>query len=303
VKAAVFLLVALLLTGCRVDDQAANANASPPQDDLSGLRSDMKKVEPFFSPMGKPKRYDWLGSHNEPGQTFDQYLASNAARPAADRRKIYFLPLGKFDPKQQKVLDAAAGYLEAFYNLPVTKMPPRTLAAPTRADDRRRTPGSTREQIRTGYIMDTTLKPLVPGDAAALIAFTNVDLFADSSTSFVFGQANARDRVGIWSISRLGERANEATFLRRVLKIAVHETGHMFGFAHCTKYECVMSGTNYLGETDRRPIDACPECMAKVCWLTRVSPSERYRKLADLCRRNGLEKESKEFEQKMLALR
>lgn len=302
-KGAAILLLALLLTGCRVDEQAANANSSTPQDDLTELRTAMKEVGPFFQPMRSPQRYDWLGSHNEPGQTFDQYLASNPTRPSADRRRIYLMPLGNFSRKEQKVLDVAAAYLEAFYNLPVTKMPARALAMPVGAGDRRRTPGSKSEQVRTGYIVDTVLKRAVPGDAAGLIAFTNVDLFSDSSMSFVFGQASARDRVGIWSIYRLGERADGATFLRRVLKIAAHETGHLFGFAHCTKYECVMSGTNYLGETDRRPIDACPECMAKVCWLTLISPAERYRKLADLCRRNGLDKEAKEFEAKRSAVR
>src|SRR3712207_7363776 len=39
--------------------------------------------------------------------------------------------------------------------------------------------------------------------------------------------------------------------LLRTLKIAAHETGHMFSVRHCTKYECVMNGSNHLGETDR----------------------------------------------------
>ena len=35
----------------------------------------------------------------------------------------------------------------------------------------------------------------------------------------------------------------------------MHETGHMFSMRHCTKYECLMSGTNHMGETDRRPLE------------------------------------------------
>ncbi len=149
--------------------------------------------------------------------------------------------------------------------------------------------------------MDKILKPILPADAAALIAFTDVDLFPDSSMSFVFGQASMDERVGVWSLKRLVDK-NHTTFLLRVLKIATHETGHMFSFKHCTKYECVMSGTNQLAETDRRPIDACPECMAKVCWMSDVSPSERYRKLAAFCRKNNLVKEVEVFEKKLTAV-
>jgi archaemetzincin len=64
-----------------------------------------------------------------------------------------------------------------------------------------------------------------------------------------------------------------------------------------------MSGTNHLGETDSRPIDACPECMAKICWFSHVSPADRYRRLADFCRQNGLKKEGGEFEKKLAAVR
>jgi len=120
--------------------------------------------------------------------------------------------------------------------------------------------------------------------------------------NYVFGQASLEDRVAVWSLSRLGERTDQTTFLKRTLKIAVHETAHIFGFKHCTKYECVMSGTNSLAETDRRTIDACPECMAKICWMTNTSPRERYEKLAAFCQRYGLTIEAEEFKRKAAAV-
>jgi hypothetical protein len=63
-----------------------------------------------------------------------------------------------------------------------------------------------------------------------------------------------------------------------------------------------MSGSNQLNETDRRPIDACPECMAKVCWLSHQEPSARYKRLAEFCRKNGLEADAVEFEKKETAV-
>jgi archaemetzincin len=143
---------------------------------------------------------------------------------------------------------------------------------------------------------------MLPKDAAALIAFTNDDLYPDDTMSFVFGQASLENRVGVWSLARLEFKANRATFLQRTLKIAAHETGHMFSMRHCTKYECVMSGTNHIAETDRRPIDACPECTAKICWLSDIAVAERYKKLADFFRKNGLAKEAGEFDRKGAAV-
>ena len=64
-----------------------------------------------------------------------------------------------------------------------------------------------------------------------------------------------------------------------------------------------MSGTNSLAETDRRPLDVCPECMAKIALLSKIDPATRYRNLAAFCGQNGLDVEAKEFRQKLAALR
>jgi hypothetical protein len=64
----------------------------------------------------------------------------------------------------------------------------------------------------------------------------------------VFGQASLADRVGVWSIYRNGEIDGDETerrkFLRRTLKTALHETGHMLGIPHCIAFECGMNGSN-----------------------------------------------------------
>jgi archaemetzincin len=73
----------------------------------------------------------------------------------------------------------------------------------------------------------------------------------------------------------------------------MHETGHMFGMRHCTKYECLMSGTNHLAETDRRPLDNCPQCMAKVAWAMNYDTVERYKNLAAFWKKNKKPDEEK----------
>jgi len=286
-----------------IENSASNTTTTrQDQKEIQTLRAAMSKVEPFFKPMGKPEAYDWLGSYNERGQTFDEYLESIPTLPTIERKTIYVLPIGKFTPQQRKIIDITAGYLEAFYDLQVRTMRSQPIKRPLNAKDQRLLKYSKAPQIRTGYLMDEVLKPQLPNDAAALIAFTSDDLYPDETMFFVFGQASLEDRVGVWSLARLDDNAGYDKFLLRTLKIAAHETGHMFSMRHCTKYECVMSGTNQLAETDRRPIDACPECMAKVCWLSEITPVARYKRLAEFCRSNGLFKEAGDFTRKAAAV-
>src|SRR6476661_7657031 len=96
---AVALLVALTLAGCSGSPPAVNSSpASAYTDDtVTRFGPAMERIRPFFRPMGKPRAYDWLGSHNEPGQTFAQYLESEPTKPTAERQKIYVLPLGTFN--------------------------------------------------------------------------------------------------------------------------------------------------------------------------------------------------------------
>lgn len=297
----IFAFVALTCSKPAGEKPAGNMTAAREgKKEIKQLRDNIKKIEPFFKVMGKPGNSDWLASHNEPGQTFEEYLDAEPTKPTKERQKIYVLPLGTFNVKQQKIIEVTATYLEVFYDLPVEQMPSRTLTA-TWPNFRQNKLTKTR-QVKTEFILKDILTPMLPMDAAALIAFTVDDLYPDEAMNYVFGQASLENRVGVWSLARLDDNTDERGFLLRTLKIAAHETGHMFSMRHCTKYECLMSGTNHLKETDSRPIDACPECTAKICWLTDIDQKERYTKLAAFCRKNGLNKEADEFTRKSATL-
>jgi len=301
------LLATLVLfnTCCRETQNSQNTAGSPaasPKADarIVSLHEVIKKVEPFFKRMGKPQPADWLTAFHEDGQTFDQWLASAPTLPTSERNKIYVLPLGQFSVQQKKIIRITAGYLEAFYGLAVEELPQRPLNAEFPNVRHSKLMGT--RQIKTAYLLGTVLPPLLPADGAALIAFTDQDLYPDETMSYAFGQASLDDRVGIWSLLRLKD-PNFERYLRRTIKIATHETGHMFSMKHCIAYECVMSGSNHIGETDRRPLDACPECSAKVWWLSNSDPAERYKTLAEYCLRNGLEQVGREFEKKAAAVK
>lgn len=295
-----------LSSGCAETTKEGALNAPPaneaPAAAPENLRGAMKAVEPFFEPMGKPGAMDWLATFSEPGQTFEQYLNCSPTLPTAERRTIYIQPLGKFTPEEKNAVELTAEFMTAFYNLPAKILPQENFAEPLSLKNYRINRAWKIKQIRTGYVLDEVLRPKLPDDAAALIAFTAEDLYPDETMNFVFGQASLENRVGVWSLHRLKEGGRAELFLIRTLKIAMHETGHMFSMLHCTKYHCVMSGSNGMFETDSHPLDACPECMAKIAWGMKYEPKERYRRLAEFCRRNGLQGEAGSFEKKLRAV-
>jgi archaemetzincin len=300
-------VLSLILTclSCSGDNEPHEKSAETTIETLPSeqFAREMEAVMPFFSTMPAPGPEDWLASFNEPGQTFEEYLNSSPTVPTDERKTLYVLPLGKFSDAQFDAIKITSEYLQAFFGLQVVLLPNQTIDRPLRIKDSRISRYGGNEQIRTGHILDDVLRPLLKPDAAALIAFTNEDLFPDESMNYVFGQASLENRVGVWSLYRLQDGANRETFILRTIKIAAHETGHMFSMRHCRKYNCVMSGSNHLAETDSHPIDACPECMAKICWFSHVDPAERYRRLAEVCRSHGLIKDAKEFERKYSAMK
>ena len=275
----------LLVADClSAAEQAANAM----------LPRDFRKLLPLHTELGEPRPGDWLAIHHEPGQTFRQYVRGKPIRAEPNRRTIYIQPLGEFSPTEQRILAATVEFLESYFGLPVRIREGLSLdLVPKTA---RRKPNTRRsEQILTTYVLSDVLKPRLPRGAVAFLALTTADLWPGEGWNYVFGQASLNDGVGIWSIHRFGNPdADDDAFrrcLRRTLRMASHETGHMFSMAHCTLYACNMCGCNDLRESDRRPLEVCPHCLAKLCYATGVKPAKRFEKLIAFYKAHGLTSE------------
>lgn len=300
----IFLFVLVLCACSQTNTQVAETPQKQPTaqtfDDPAKLIKIKEVIVPFFKPM-RVQESDWLESFQENGETFEEYLKSNPTLPTAERQTIYIQPIGEFTEKQREVLRLTADYMRVFYNLPV-KLNAEQKLENVPKNMMRKSPLEGHKQIKTGYFLADILPKMLPPDAAAFICFTNLDLYANDNWNYLFGQATFQDRVGVWSLWRFGNPDKDADeyrkFLSRTLKVAMHETGHMFSMSHCTKYECLMSGTNHIGETDRRPLDVCPECMAKIAWAMKYEPEERYRNLAKFWRNQNWQNEQKSFEEK-----
>ncbi len=298
------LLIFALALGCS-DAEGPAANKAPPRDERAErLKLQKETVQAFFKPM-KVETGDWLDTQRESGETFEEYLTSNPTLPTAERRTIYIQPIGTFTAEQRRAIRLTAEYMRAFYSLPVKLNADRALG--NVPDDKKRLIEYRNNlQIRTQYFLDDVLPKFLPQDAAALIAFTNYDLYPGDTWAFVFGQATFSERVGVWSLYQFkppGRRTSFDQLLDRTLKVAMHETGHMFSMRHCTKYECLMAGTNHLAETDRRPLDNCPECMAKLAWAMNYDAVTRYEALAEFWTKQGRAKDAEENRQKAQAVR
>jgi archaemetzincin len=260
------------------------------------LKAVIKKLDPIHETIRKTKHGDWLETHYEPGQTFQRYLNSKPVRPIGVRNVIYIQPIGEFTKSQRKAVLLSAEFMGLYFNTKVVirkDLPLKVIPAAAR----RVHPKWKVKQILSTYVLDKVLYPRLPKDAAAYIAFTASDLWPGQGWNFVFGQASLRKRVGVWSVHRNGfpDEGPEAfkLFLLRTLKTATHETGHMFTMLHCIAYECNMCGSNHREESDSRPIALGPQCLAKVCWATRIDPVKRFQKLYLFCVKTGLKPQAR----------
>lgn len=261
-----------------------------------------RKLRPLAKPLPAPRPGDWLAEHDEPGQTFAEYLDALPVRKSDKLHTIYLCLVGDFNDTQQRVLDLTRDYLSVFFDCPVKVRRQIALASiPARAS--RTHPSWGDPQVLTSSILQEILEPERPADALVYLALTASDLWPGRGWNFVFGEANLRERTGVWSIYRNGDPSKDFKLcLRRTLSTASHETGHILGIAHCTAYLCLMNGSNHQEEKDRRPLRLCPVCLRKLCWNLQVEPRPYLKKLEDFCRKARLDAESGWYEKAVLVL-
>ncbi len=261
------------------------------------MNAAIEKLVELHRILPPPQAGDWLGSHDEPGQTFNQWLEYDPTLPGKKRNTLYLQPIGKFSGKQAKIAKLTAEYMGLYFGLPVKVAEALPLSVVIE-EARRVHPDWGVKQLLTSYILDHVLKPRLPDDAAAVLGLTTMDLWPGKGWNFVFGQASLVDRVGVWSMNRYGSLEKGPGFkkvLLRTIKTATHETGHMFSLLHCTAYKCNMCGSNHLDESDAHPLWLCPHCMVKVCTLTNCDPKNRYLKLAEFAKEHLYDYQEKFF--------
>jgi archaemetzincin len=265
----------------------------PPKGSSDHLYPEIEdRLRPLASPLLPPLPGEWLAEHRQKGQTFRQYLSANPVRRDRSLTTIYLCLFGEFTESQQNVLDITQEFLALFYDVPVHVRRRVPLSA-VPANARRRHPRWGDKQLLTTFILHNLLEPDRPDDGLAYLALTARDLWPGGHWNFVFGEANLRRRVGVWSLYGNGYPGkSEATFrlcLRRTLHIAAHEMGHILTMQHCTAFACLMNGCNSVQERDSQPLHLCPVCLRKLLWNLQAEPVPYLKRLGAFFREQGVE--------------
>jgi len=265
----------------------------------SKLKKTIRLLKPLDKELPEPSPGEWLDQHDEPGQSFSKYSTIRPNVLTRQRNILYIQPIGDFSDTEKKLVRMTAAYLRAYFACEVKTL--STIDVDTiPANARRKHPQWGDSQLLTSYILEKVLAPKLPDNAFATIAFTNQDLWPGDGWNFVFGFAAYRERVGVWSLYRNGDpdESDEAfkKCLWRTVKLATHETGHMFSMRHCTHAVCNMQGGNSLEESDRQPLRLCSQCHAKTIYATGCDPIKRLTALKELCAEYGFDNEVKQYQ-------
>jgi archaemetzincin len=113
---------------------------------------------------------------------------------------------------------------------------------------------ASRDQHRSAVLLDVLAKHTL-SEWQRLLAVTHVDLYT-ADLNFVFGQADAKRGVAVFSLSRL-HATDRDRFVHRAATEAIHELAHTYGLSHCSNSRCVMWFSNTLDETDRKGTRFC----------------------------------------------
>jgi archaemetzincin len=118
-----------------------------------------------------------------------------------------------------------------------------------------------RNQWDSLKLLEWLLEKFNPVKGTKMLAIFDNDAFT-SGFDFVFGEAYYRGRLAATYISRLkqefyGLKPNPPLFYERLVKEAIHELGHTFGFIHCKNSRCVMYFSTTLGDIDTKERSVC----------------------------------------------
>jgi archaemetzincin len=97
-----------------------------------------------------------------------------------------------------------------------------------------------------------------------ILGILDIDAYSNDF-DFVFGEAFYRGSVAAVYLSRLkqefyGLKPNSSLLYGRMVKEAIHELGHAFGFVHCKEPRCVMHFSISLSDIDTKERSFCYSC-------------------------------------------
>lgn len=252
-----------------LDDKSSNPSLERKKSFKNDLKREMKQAK-HMDRTAVPNGWKQGLGLNEKEQTLEAFIQEPVSQLNAHRIRLKVMTFEGISARDRQILEIVSNYLQVVHGLETTLDPsPVTLCHnPQRYHPH---PQYTTEALSAKILM------CLPKDTFAL-GFTHQDLYPAShpNMNFIFGAGYVRDACGIFSTYRLGTN-NFEQMLKRLMKLATHEFGHMRGLDHCTTYDCTMQGTNSVPEMDSIPLTFCAEDMAKICHLNGISLEKGYK--------------------------
>jgi archaemetzincin len=268
--------------------------------DLTGESMLFKKMisldfERFYDNLTAPEMGDWLMTHKEYGQTYQEFTRSGLIPVDVTRDIIYLAPLSCGDCEiDQGFINALVIMCQSYFHGMKVKLFPKKIDLKETEIDIK-VLDDKKIQVNANEILNLLYNEL-PTNAFCLVGFTDKDLYNDSNilkprdyiykppdkktTSFCYGLSSVRNRVSVFTFTRYDplyyinikkddreqERLMKYYFilLKRACKVAVNEVLHLFGLKNCTFFLCNMNGFNTMEEFDKRPLEVCPVCLRKL---------------------------------------
>jgi archaemetzincin len=156
------------------------------------------------------------------------------------------IALTTFSPAEDSLLQVLAPILEDVFGGHVEIVEPVPLP--------RDAYSASRDQYQSAVLLNA-LRRHRREDWDRLLGMADVDLYTPD-LNFVFGQADAKRGVAVFSLARL-HTMDRDRYVHRAATEAIHELAHTYGLSHCNNARCVMWFSNTLEETDRKGTRFC----------------------------------------------
>ena len=291
---------------------AVGTEADFPHDAMTTYMT--RHAEQIFEPKRILDSGDWLKSYREPDQRFQYYKEGKGniqwVRPGKNKIYLFLADKDSFNKDQ---INAFKQYAEAFfYGIAGVEILRAGEAIPGQGG--KKIPADfldkeveNRDGFMTGHQYRTCGKNGIlnklpkyrPTDGYSTILLTMKDLYPQPSWSFCFGWASFTEGVGAFSFRRFDpawdgveDPDREKNLLMYGCHIMAHELGHQFGLRHCVYYECLMNGIMSADELRRGGIKPlCSVCHKKLQCNLKFDSTERFEKLAEVCKKLGFAEE------------
>ncbi|XP_059128013.1 archaemetzincin-2 isoform X2 [Peromyscus eremicus] len=222
----------------------------------------------LFGPITVHSQSDWITSHPEVPQDFEQFFTDRHRNiPCPEKHIIYMQSIGSLGNTRvisEEYIKWLKGYCEAFfYGLTVKFLEPVSVSA-----------------TKCSFRVNEHTHNLQIHAGVGIFSFARYG--TDFYSSRYEGKVSKPQRTSSSDYSVFDNYYSPeitSILLWRSCKTLTHEIGHIFGLRHCQWLACLMQGSNHLEESDRRPLNLCPICLRKLQVALGFSVVERYKAL------------------------